>query len=133
MSNIVINNKVVSFNNPNQIINMGGPWVGDLIIGNNLLMTNVVIDNLVYQPEYNKLLFVNYNNISKWLNDNYFTINYLDIDRNEIFMFCKHYKIVYIEGFVDIDKFVIYNAFHNKDATKRMDINFEKKDFILLK
>jgi hypothetical protein len=34
MQGLLINGKSINLNNPNQIINMGGPWVGELLIGN---------------------------------------------------------------------------------------------------
>lgn len=37
----------ITFQNPNQIINMGGPWVGDLYVDNKFITKNVVIDNTV--------------------------------------------------------------------------------------
>jgi len=74
MNTIKISEEIVWFKNIDQIINMAGPWVGDLIIGNTSIIDNVLIDNIVYCPECHKLLFVRYNKISKWQNDNYFTI-----------------------------------------------------------
>lgn len=46
MGKIIIKGQKIHFENPNQIINMGGPWIGDLFLGNKIIQSSVIIDNL---------------------------------------------------------------------------------------
>ncbi len=118
MSELVINGRTISFNNPNQIINMGGPWVGKLLLDDKEITDNVVLDNLFYNEAHYNLFFIKYNEISKWQNDNYFSICYFDLKSNVLFTYDLKFKQVFIEKVKD-NELIYYEAFHNKDESKK--------------
>lgn len=114
----IINKEKIRFENPNQIINMGGPWIGELFYGEFKIATKVIIDNLVMNEESGKLFFVEYHDISKWQKNNSFTINSLDGFGN----LCKYdtqFKTIYIDN-IDIQNNLHYfEAFHEKGPEKK--------------
>jgi len=67
---------IFDFKNPNQIINMGGPWIGDLFLKKHIICKGVLIDSQNFYPKEEKLFFVKYHEVSKWRVHNFFTINY---------------------------------------------------------
>jgi hypothetical protein len=125
MEELVINGKIVSFNNPNQVINMGGPWVGKLLLDNNEITDNVVLENIFYNKAQNNLYFIKYHEISKWQKENYFSINILDLQTNNLFMYDLKFRQVYIEK-IDKDDLIYYEAFHNKDESKKSILNVKE-------
>lgn len=62
----------IEFKNIDQIINMGGPWVGNLYINDNEIENKVIIDNYLEDSEF--YYFVKYFQISKKQKDNFFSI-----------------------------------------------------------
>jgi len=124
MIELIIKSKVVKFNNPTQIINMGGPWVGVLFIGDFKIMDNVIIDNLFYSKEDDKLYFVRYHKISKWGKENYFTICYFDLSTNKLYMFDMKFEMVFIKEININSDLIYYEAFHdhNESRIKRQNL-----------
>tara|TARA_R110002050_G_scaffold200492_1_gene335368 strand:+ start:27675 stop:28091 length:417 start_codon:yes stop_codon:yes gene_type:complete len=125
MEEIRINEAVVNFKRPNQIINMGGPWVGDLYLGGPKLANNILIDNLVYNKNLNKLFFVQYIEISKWQRNNFFTINYFDVRLNRILQYEKKFERIFLKEISNEYKCGYYDAFHdeNEKHLNTLDLN----------
>lgn len=42
----------IEFKNPDQIINMGGPWISDLYINGNEIENEIIIDNYLEDSEF---------------------------------------------------------------------------------
>lgn len=118
MQELIINGKSISFNNPNQIINMGGPWVGELLIGNHKVIDNVIIDNLHYNNEHGRLYFIKYNKISRWQKDNYFSIYYVDILTDKLYIYDLKFDVIFIKGIDSNYELTYYEAFHDQDEKK---------------
>ncbi len=72
MNTLIINNKKIDFVQPEQILNMGGPWICKMLIENNIKLDNVLIDNIVTND--NKLYFIKYIEKSKWQRNNFFQL-----------------------------------------------------------
>ena len=126
MDDLNINWNSVSFQNPTQIINMGGPWIGDLFIDKIFIQNNVLIDNIVFQPEWNKIFFTNFEN-------SLFFVNYINLKNTYIYKYFKSFDIVNIDRQIDENTFSIYHAFHNKNKDFKEVIQFNQKSFIKLK
>jgi hypothetical protein len=105
----------IKFQNPQQIINMGGPWIGDLFVGDLLIDINVIIDNVIYKQDLDSYFFVKYHNISKWQKDNYFTINLWDRANAVKKESGDKFDMLYIKEGLNKDEILIYNSFHNRD------------------
>jgi hypothetical protein len=123
MKEIIINEKRITFKNPNQIINMGGPWVGKLFLNDDELTDNVIIDNLLYKEDEKRLYFVRYQKGSRWKKNNYFTVSYLDLSNNTIHAFESKFKILFIKNITNNGDLIYYEAFHDKDENKKARIN----------
>ena len=50
----------VSVKSPNQILNMGGPWIADLYIDGKFVSNAIHIDNLIFDFERNRLFIVKF-------------------------------------------------------------------------
>ncbi|NVM62233.1 hypothetical protein FHW88_000509 [Mucilaginibacter sp. SG538B] len=109
----------VVIDNIDQVISMGGPWTGDLKIDNKLISTGCIVDNVLYDPDYSRLIFVRYHNIGKWRKDNYFTLNIVDLKSKKQYESIMHFDMVFITH-ITADYVEIVNAFHGEDlSTKR--------------
>jgi len=122
MEELIIKNKAVKFNSPTQIINMGGPWVGVLFIGELKIMVDVIIDNLFYSKEDDRLYFVRYHKISKWEKENYFTINYFDLSTNKLYMFDMKFEMVFLKEINNSSELIYYEAFHDRDESRKKQL-----------
>jgi hypothetical protein len=122
MEEMQVNGENLFWDNPKEILGMGGPWVGDLMLGYKKISTCIVVDNFLHDKDRNRLYFIKYNLISKWARDNFFSIMYYDIDSNELSDLNKKYDMVYLES-IEGNRLVIFHAFHNKDTSKKAMLN----------
>lgn len=111
----------VHFENAHQIINMGGPWIGNLFLNGEFITTDVVIDNTINNRS--KLFYVKYNEVSRWQKDSYFAINYYDLHENAEHQFQKKFSMLYLGNFVDDETIEIFEAFHNNNTETRRYFN----------
>ena len=56
---MLLSDITLTITNPHQILNMGGPWVGDISIQNKLISKDCLIDNVLFKEDMNQLFFVN--------------------------------------------------------------------------
>ena len=109
-------NLKVEYLNHRQILNMGGPWVGDLLINNSYISDNVIIDNLLYDQISQDVFFVKFNdNKAYWLKDVYFTICKIDLQTNTFVEYAEKFSKVYLHRKISDCELEIYKAFHNKN------------------
>lgn len=87
MNDLDFSREKIQFRNPDQILNMGGPWIGELFLGDCKVMDDVIIDNLQYNEEQNRLYFVRYHKVSRWSKENYFSINYINLSTSSTYMY----------------------------------------------
>jgi hypothetical protein len=125
MEDLIINGKVIKFINPDQIINMGGPWVGELMIGDDKIMDNVIIDNTIYDVHQNRLYIVKYFNLSKWQHKNYFSICYLDLFTDKIYVIDLKFEMIFIKEIYSSNELIYYEAFHDQDEKVKKKLNLE--------
>ncbi|SDH84769.1 hypothetical protein SAMN05421846_102248 [Chryseobacterium taeanense] len=70
----------IQFKNADQIINMGGPWIGELTIDGIKIDDNIIIDNYVEKKDF--YYFIKYFEISKKQKDSFFSV--LRINKNNM-------------------------------------------------
>lgn len=114
----------IDFKNPNQILNMGGPWVGEMYYNGKLVASNIIIDNLLFKEGVNRLYFVQYNEQSKWKKENYFTINYFDLSSYKVFTYESKFESIFICSISDRGELIYHEAFHdkNKETEKKLHL-----------
>jgi len=115
----------IDFKNPNQILNMGGPWVGEMFYNGKQVTDNVIIDNILFEEGLNRLFFVKFNEQSKWKNDNYFTINYFDLSTYNVFKYESKFESIFISSISDNGELLYYEAFHDKNKETKKKINLK--------
>jgi hypothetical protein len=111
----------IEFKNPNQIINMGGPWIGDLYINGNEIENKIIIDNYLEDSEF--YYFVKYFEISKKQKDNFFSIIRINKRNFKMMMSQEKFERIYI---IDIKENMLYhaNGFHKNLPIINQLINF---------
>ncbi len=112
----------IKFNNPNQILGMGGPWIGDLSIQNKQISQNVIIDNIILDKNLRRVYFIVYKKASKWVKKNYFLVRYLDINTNKIFEFENQFNMIFIHEIDTAKKLVYYDAFHGENINLKKSV-----------
>ncbi|MGF7081174.1 hypothetical protein [Mucilaginibacter sp. UYCu711] len=124
---IIVQGLDLTISNANQILNMGGPWIGDISLGTDFISKNCIVDNFVYQENTSRLFFVKYNNVSKY--SWYFSINFYNLKSKTIFEFDRVFDMVHLGRFTNDVKLEIYPAFHNQFEDKKEIFNLDEEDF----
>ena len=115
MSVKTIEGKTVKFENRTQIMNMGGPWIGELHIENEIKIDNVILDNLYFNSNLHKLYFVRYHPVSKWQKDNFFNVYCLDWKNDSLCRYDMKFEMIYIESVSDDGELIYFKALHDKN------------------
>lgn len=119
----------IAFINDEQIINMGGPWIADLTINNQLVMNRCLMDNYLIGDDF-LVYFIKYHQISRKQSENYFTINTYNLFSHEILESFKKFRAVFLKGFITENELLIYNACH--DQLDRFKSTFNLKSELLI-
>lgn len=119
----------VSFLNPSQILNMGGPWIGDMYINDTLIIKDCVLDNYLYSAKLNSLYFVQYHLISRYYW--YFSISFIDLEDNTVFKYDKEFDMLYLNEFISDYELEIFRAFHTQNLSTRAVFNIYKEPYSL--
>jgi hypothetical protein len=114
MQNFDISGKKVMFDNEEQVINMGGPYIGTLSIDDKLISDNCIVDNLVFDETKQRVYFVKYHSTSKWMSGTFFTINFHDFRQDMVYQYVKTFKTLYLSGLCGDNEMEIFNAFHSQ-------------------
>ncbi len=104
---------------------MGGPWVGDLYLNNHIISKNVIVDNLIFDNSGIKLFFIKYHKTSRWANQNYFSIRYLEIDTNSLFEIDSNFDMIFLKKFTGDNHLIYYLSFHDNNNKKKRILNIE--------
>lgn len=91
----------VEFDDARQIINMGGPYIGGLLIRKKLIAKDCVVDNFVIDKTANRLFFVKYHHGTGFMNRAFFTINFYKLEDQALFQFKKHFNAIYLKDIKD--------------------------------
>lgn len=129
MENNLSGNKQWRFENPTQIISMGGPWIGNLYIGEKLVSGSIILDNVIFNEFKKQLLFIRFYKLSRWRSKNYFKINYYDLIDKQLYEFEKKFDMVFIKKFLDQNNLEIYKAFHDKLIETKEVFNIQDETF----
>jgi len=101
----------LTITNPDQIMNMGGPWICTLSLKDKFISDNSICENFIFDDAIEKLFFVKaHKGTYGW----YFTINYYSFEKDQVFEFQSHFDMVFIKQFISANELEIYNAFHDK-------------------
>jgi hypothetical protein len=114
----------INFLNPEQIINMGGPYVGILEINKEYICKNVIMDHYIIKD--NLIYFVVYNNKSEWAKDNYFSIFYYDYIQKGLFEIKNKFQAIFLKEFLNEGSIKVYKAFHDKFENESSIIDIGK-------
>jgi hypothetical protein len=127
MKEIIVGETKLFWNNPEEILGMGGPWIGDLMVGERITATCTVVNNFLFDKKHGKIYFIRYNRVSEWANDNFFSIQYYALNSCKVYNMNKAYDSIYLDS-IDGNFLIAFKAFHNKDSSKRISINLTTGD-----
>ncbi len=108
----------LEFEGLQQIMGVGGPWVGDMYLGAKGICKGVVKGNLVHNKSQKKLFFVQQH-------EDYFTINCYDIEADRVNVLDMKLMMAHIDG-VRGKKMVYYEAFNDKDGRYRKSLKLDQ-------
>lgn len=114
-------NENIQFKNPDQIINMGGPWIGELIIENKSISDNILIDNYLDKELF--YYFIKYFKISKKQKDNFFSVLRIDKNNMKSSISIEKFEKINIKD-IDGDSLYYYDGFHTNLPIENILINF---------
>jgi len=111
----------IEFKNPDQIINMGGPWISDLYINGNEIENKIIIDNYLEDSEF--YYFIKYFEISKKQKDNFFSVIRINKQNFKTMISKEKFEKIFI---IEMKKNILYYAdgFHKKLPIINKLINF---------
>ncbi len=126
MEKNIINGANLSWDNSQEILGMGGSWIGDLIFGEKKISESSLVDNYLYDKSNNRIFFVKFNRITKWANDNFFSIHYYSLDSGMISNLNKAYGKAYLDS-IDGESLIVFKSFNNKDLSKKELIKLKEE------
>jgi hypothetical protein len=126
MLTISVSGKVFAIENVGQILGMGGPHVGDLLLDGTLISEACIANNFIHKEDLNLLFFIRRRTLNFY---RYFTINFYNINSGELFEFDKEFDILYLGGFVSKNELEIYPAFHDKFKDRKLIFNLDQESF----
>lgn len=85
----------INFKNADQIINMGGPWIGELVINDIEISNNIIIDNYLDDKEF--YYFIKYFEISKKQKENYFSLLRINKDNMKSQISKERFEKIYLK------------------------------------
>lgn len=111
----------ITFENEYQIINMGGPWIGDLIIKQKKIEEYIIIDNFLEKEDF--YYFIRYFEVSKKQKDNYFSVLRVNKESLEIRTSHERFDKIYIENIED-NTLYFCKGFHNQLPVDNIQLTF---------
>lgn len=111
----------IQFENQEQIINMGGPWVGELIINNKKISDNILIDNYIEKELF--YYFIKYFKISRRQKENFFSVLRLDKKDMNVAISIEKFEKIFIKD-IEGNLLYYYAGFHSNLPIKNNFINF---------
>ena len=117
MSKLPITGIDIKVTDTDQVLNMGGPWIGDLLVNEKFVSDNCIVDNFVFDEKRQLLFFIKFHVITKFYF--YFTINFYNIGYNTVFEFEREFSMVYLKQLINENGLEIFNAFHGQNLQRR--------------
>ncbi len=113
--------KKVEWKDVDQILGMGGPWIGQLTIDGTRIEDDCIVDNTIYEASLNTLFFAKYISNSKWARDNYFVVGMVDMSSLEVTLSDESFTMIYLDS-IEEGKLVYHSAFHGEFEKNRREI-----------
>lgn len=104
----------VEFRNEEQIINMGGPYVGDLYIDGRFVEPDVVVDTFAFGENESEIYFSKcYRVDARWRSGIYFQVLRIAVPTFDPTLFTKKFSSLIIETFEPPSKLIIRGISNN--------------------
>lgn len=115
--------------NANEILSMGGPYIGTVSIGDAVISDDCVLGNYVETDDFRALFFIKFHKINSY---QYFTINFYNQETKATFEFQREFDMLYLGRFLGKNELEIYPAFHDKFPEKKLIFDIDKEQFKLV-
>jgi len=124
---VKISSLELELDNAGQILNMGGPWIGDISLKGQLIAQKCIIDNFKFDESRGLLFFIKYHlvNRRKW----YFAIQFYNVNSKTVYEFDRVFNMVYLGDFLDKTKLEIYHAFHDQNPLLKSVFDLDQEHF----
>jgi len=109
----------IEFDDTRQVINMGGPYIGGLIIKGQLIAEDCVVDNFLIDKTKNRLFFVKYHSLTRFMSGVFFTINCYNVKDQTVSQYRKRFNALHLKDIIG-DNLLIHEAFYELDKSKQL-------------
>ncbi len=108
---------------------MGGPYICDARLNNEVIIEKCLADNFVYDEKRGLLFFIQYHTINYYQG---FTINFYQFLTKETYQFTREFDMVYLGSLISDHELEIFHSFHDQFREKISVFNLDDEDFVLL-
>ena len=119
----------LTITNGQEILSMGGPYIGDIWLNDQLIEKDCIVDNFIYHEQLKLLFFVKYHRINGY---QYFTINFYLLKDNKNGQFAKDFDMVHLKQFLPGNKLEIFHAFNDGNEKNRLVFDMDEEEFIII-
>lgn len=113
------------FENVKQILNMGGPWIADAFVKNNLVVSNVLADDYLYDNKREVFFFIKFFNPTSKRKDVYFSIIIYLVRENVIKRHTERFNAITF-GDIDSKKIDFHNSFNSDFSSTKEAIEINE-------
>ncbi len=132
MTEVLLPQKGFHIEDAEQVINMGGPWIGSLYLESKLISSGCILDNILLDEKTHRIYFVKYHNYTTRASGRYFTINYYCIDEDTVFESEQRFDMLYVKPSYKINELKIFHGFHDKSPVKNSKFDLTTEPFSLV-
>lgn len=127
-----MNKTKIIFYDIDQILGMGGPYIGKLKIENSNIISDdfFIAENYIVSDDKKLTILAKYYK-AKWFRDNYFTIMVFNIEDNVKYESLEKFKIIHLKS-INNNKINFYRANHDKIEKFKDEVIFNKSNFKLV-
>jgi hypothetical protein len=115
--------------NGHEILGMGGPYICDARLNNEVIIEKCLSDNFVRDEKRDLLFFLQYHKIGYY---EYFTINFYQFPTKETYQFTREFEMVYLGSLISDHELEIFHSFYDGFREKCSVFDLDDEDFILL-
>lgn len=116
------------YKNPEQILNMGGPWIGNLFYKGFEISKNVLLDNRVLSLDTDRAFFVKYHP-AKQVKDVFFTLCFYVFNTSRIYQYKTTFDKLYIGKMPSDNTLTLFHAFHSEISEAMFTFQLDCKGF----
>jgi hypothetical protein len=126
MKKLMVDELELIITNPREILKIGGPYVGDVLVENKLISTDCVLENFLFNKELGLLFFVKFYQLNFY---QFFTINFYNQGTDTLFEFETEFDMLYLKRIINKNELEVYTSFTDYYPDKRLIFSMDSEEF----